>query len=224
MVYKRFYNSEEARIQYIIEVLEYIVKDKEYYRSTMTLTEGQEGENRCNNTFICCFSTTDRAVDSSTHCTVSLQIFQSAVRSVDCNVHKPQSDEGSMNQAGYRNTFVLLLHSLVYWRMEREDGRWTKGDAVWSFGVTSRLLDKVVQKLGSDRNVRFIEERAINYPPCDFIPVLHLREKKMMWYQNCSKAITGFYCGSHLFTCNFVINYFLLYREQGGSDGEKHNY
>lgn len=110
-------------IQYIIEFLEYIVKDKDYYRSTVTLTEGQEGENSCNNTFICCFSTTDRAVDSSTHSTVSLQIFQSAVESVDCNVHKPQSDEGSMNQAGYRNTFVLLLHSLVYWRMEREDGR-----------------------------------------------------------------------------------------------------
>lgn len=121
MVYKRFYNSEEARIQYIIEVLEYIVKDKEYYRSTMTLTEGQEGENRCNNTFICCFSTTDRAVDSSTHCTVSLQIFQSAVRSVDCNVHKPQSDEGSMNQAGYRNTFVLLLHSRL---LEDGEGGW----------------------------------------------------------------------------------------------------
>lgn len=121
MVYKRFYNSEEARIQYIIEVLEYIVKDKEYYRSTMTLTEGQEGENRCNNTFICCFSTTDRAVDSSTHCTVSLQIFQSAVGSVDCNVHKPQSDEGSMNQAGYRNTFVLLLHSRL---LEDGEGGW----------------------------------------------------------------------------------------------------
>lgn len=87
----------------------------------MTLTEGQEGENRCNNTFICCFSTTDRAVDSSTHCTVSLQIFQSAVGSVDCNMHKPQSDEGSMNQAGYRNTFVLLLHSRL---LEDGEGGW----------------------------------------------------------------------------------------------------
>lgn len=74
------YNSEEATIQYIIEFLEYIVNDKEYYRSTMTLTEGQDGENGCNNTFICCLSTTDRAVDSSTHSTVSSLIFQSTVK------------------------------------------------------------------------------------------------------------------------------------------------